>query len=146
MDKEYKYTLSSVEAQPMEYNFYSSSGESDEWSGEYTTSDNSLGDNSDGTVWINPYQPSTTVPYIQHTWAPATTTTWTYTDMIEEDRYPKLPNALGVIYVEEGVIKCRTPEGEDIILGEMEDGDEEVSIKIIATIAKRLLQKEEKAV
>jgi len=140
MSKEFKYTLSSIEAQPMEWNFYSSTEDSEQV--EYTTSDNS----KSSDVWISPYQQSTTVPYTQPVW---TTNPYkiTWTDnIIESDVYPKLPNALGVIYVDEGVIKCRTPEGEDIILGEMGDGDEEVSIKIIATIAKRLLQKEEKAV
>lgn len=77
------------------------------------------------------YSPNiwTTITFPQHT-------------NLEGDFYPKLPNALGVIYVEGGKIKCRTPEGEDIILGEMGDGDEKVTINIIATIAKRLLEKE----
>jgi len=55
-----------------------------------------------------------------------------------------LPNALGVIYVKDNKIKCRTPEGEDIILGEMKDGDEKITINIIATIAKKLLEKSPK--
>ncbi len=86
-------------------------------------------------IWIDKSQiynsPSTTTWKIDSTWPEAS-----------GDFYPKLPNALGVIYVEEGKIKCRTPEGEDIILGEMGDGDEKVTINIIATIAKRLLEKE----
>lgn len=68
------------------------------------------------------------------------TTSWSSTGFPQVDTYPKLPNALGVIYVDDGVIKCRTPNGDDIILGEMSDGDEKVSINIIATIAKKLLE------
>lgn len=59
-----------------------------------------------------------------------------------DNQYPVLPNTLGVVYVEDGEIKCRTLEGEDIILGNMKDNEETVSTNIIAIIAKRLLQKD----
>lgn len=62
--------------------------------------------------------------------------------VFETEIYPKLPNSLGVIYIEDDEIKCRTVEGEDIILGKMKEGDEKITINIIATIAKKLLQRE----
>lgn len=55
--------------------------------------------------------------------------------------YPELPNALGVIYVEDGEIRVRTPDGEDIVLGRIDDGDEKVAINIVAVIAKKALEK-----
>jgi len=89
---------------------------------------------TDGTGgWSNGY--TTVVP--QYTWSAAST--WP----VDGEIYPKLPNALGVIYVEDGKIKCRTLKGEDIILGEIGDGDDKVSIKIIAVIAKKLLEKQD---
>ncbi len=82
--------------------------------------------------WSNGY---TTIPQYNY----STTSVWP----ADGEIYPKLPNALGVIYVEDGKIKCRTLKGEDIILGEIGDGDDKVSIKIIAVIAKKLLEKQD---
>jgi len=82
---------------------------------------------SNGYAIVNP----------QYTYS--TATTWSN----DGEYYPKLPNALGVIYIEDEKIKCRTPKGEDIILGEIGDGDDKVSIKIIAVIAKKLLEKQD---
>lgn len=64
----------------------------------------------------------------------------TTTTEVDSDIYPKLPNALGVIYVDKDEIKCRTPEGNDIILGKLDESDNEISLNIVATIAKKLLE------
>lgn len=75
-------------------------------------------------------------------WTKTTTTSIPWSQVIEPGvTYPELPNALGVIYVEDGEIRVRTPEGDDIILGKIDDGDEKVAINIVAVIAKKALEK-----
>ena len=159
MSEKYEYSISGVysaQVEQQEQHIYTSNSDVQhelDFNGEVTatqttytinTSDGS-GDwyNSNGTIWTTdptwvqpgiPQQPTDNTVYVP--------SVWTYPDEnMNGEWYPKLPNSLGVIYVEDGEIRCRTPEGQDILLGKMDDGDDEVSINIIATIAKRLLEK-----
>ena len=152
---EYKYSISNVYSaqvkQEEEQHVYMSNTTDQQpeldlghTSTSYTYTSDGTGDNwNNGTIWVTDHTityPNTPVQQPLTTDTVYIPSVWTVPGE-NEDVYPKLPNALGVIYVEEGVIKCRTPEGKDIVLGNMEDGEDEVSINIIATIAKRLLEK-----
>lgn len=64
-------------------------------------------------------------------------TTWYYPP---EDGWPEVEGAIGIIYVDDNKIKIKTKSGEDIIIADISEGQTEVTVNLLAVIAKKKLE------
>jgi hypothetical protein len=54
--------------------------------------------------------------------------------------WPILNDAIGILYIEDGKLKLRTAKGEDFVIVDLKDQDEDVVVNLMAIIAKKKLE------
>lgn len=144
----YDYSsLNKITEKKDKYTITNNSNSSDDWYTTSTTDNTKIntgsgwstgsGGYSSGTVTL----PNTIGPGTTGGWSSGTWTTIAYPGVLGEDEeaWPKVEDALGVVFIDGDEIKLKTKNGKEVVVGRLDDSDDFIPLEVVAA-KKKLLE------